>query len=129
LRATLCEKLKSFPLVMFADEVAQAIGVSRLRFARLVAEGASPIPELPFYGLLQRTHRRGRKRVSEEARPCWAKARVIEFLLKPDWHQATALELPSEVTARTCTGCPVHCPSHHEHSYSRYRRNGWRSGR
>jgi hypothetical protein len=38
------------PLVCFADDLATAIGVSKKRLDALRREGASPIPELPYFG-------------------------------------------------------------------------------
>jgi len=122
---SIAERFADLPLVCFADDVAKATGISKKRLDALLREGASPIPELPYFGLLQRAWVQRYRNQTHEARPCWSKKRVLEFLLKDDWERATRLELPSERVARTCTHCPVHCPAHHEHSYSRRWKNSW----
>jgi hypothetical protein len=113
------------PLVCFVSDVARMIGVSNARVEAHLREHSFPIEQIAFYGLLRRSRfpLRGH---DHEARPAWFKGRVLEFLEKPDWEQARLLELRSEIVARTCTHCPVHCPTSYEHSYSRYLRSPWR---
>jgi hypothetical protein len=56
---------------------------------------------VPYYGLLRKAKFRHRRGPTHEARPCWFKGKVLEFLEKPEYEQANLLELPSERVART----------------------------
>lgn len=115
------------PLVCFIEDVALMLGIPKPRIEAHLQEEGFPIQQLPYYGLLRKAKLQYRRGPSHEARPCWPKGKVLEFLEKPEWEQANLLELPSERVARTCTHCPVHCPAAEEHAYARRWRNPWRN--
>ena len=128
-RRLIAERHAAVPLVCFIGDVARMLSLSVLRIEAHLSEGGFPIEQIPYFGLLRKAKRPRRRGEDHEARPCWFKGRVLEFLQKPEWEQGQLLELPSERVARTCTHCPVHCPArHHEHPFARRWRNAWRGG-
>ena len=126
-RQAIAAQHANVPLVCFVDDVAVMLGIPKRRIETHLQEEGFPIAQMPYYGLLRKAKLRLRRGPTHEARPCWFKGRVLEFLEKPEWERADLLELPSERVARTCTHCPVHCPVAHEHAYAKRWRNPWRN--
>jgi hypothetical protein len=126
-RDALVAKHASVPLVCFVDDVAAMLGIPKQRVEAHLGEESFPIAQIPYYGLVRKATLRIRRGLTHEAKPCWFKGRVLEFLERPEWERWHQLELPSERAARTCTHCPVHCPAVHEHPYAARWRNRWRN--
>jgi hypothetical protein len=110
--AALALEHAGLPLVCFEDDLARALGVPLRRIKRLVAEGGLRIPQLPYFGL-SRKARHARRGHTTEAKPCWSKYAVLQFLAKSAWERQACL--------RTRNEYPTYSPSpRREHQYVRY---------